>query len=52
MKSLFRPEKIKACLYAPPKAKHLGMWRKLEPILSRIVPVFGAFVVVRACVEK
>lgn len=48
MRALFNPDKIKACLYAPPNAKHLSLWRKFEPILSRIIPFFGAFVVVRA----
>ena len=52
MKSLFKPEKIRACLYAPPKSKHLGFWRKMEPILSRLFPFFGAFVAVLAKVEK
>ena len=47
VKHLFKPDKIKACLYAPPKAKHLGFWMKTEPVLSRIFPFFGAFVAIR-----
>ncbi len=46
MKRLFKPDRIKACLYAPPAAKHLRFWRKTEPILSRIFPFFGAFVII------
>ncbi len=52
MKKLFRPEKMRACLYAPPKAKHLGFWKRMEPALSKIFPFFGAFVVIFSEFEK
>lgn len=52
MKDLFRPDEIKACLYAPPKAKHLNIWKKAEPFLSKLLPFFGAFVVLLKRVEK
>ena len=52
MKRLFRSDKMSACLYAPPKARHLGLWRGLEPVLSRIFPFFGAFIVVSSRVKE
>ena len=52
MKRLFKPDKIKACLYAPPKAKHLGFWKVMEPVLARLCLFFGAFVAVKSIVEK
>ncbi len=52
MRELFRPEKIVACLYAHPKAKRLGFWKRMEPILSKIFPFFGAFIAILSKVEK